>query len=75
MTAAICKAVEKIGGNVAMAKLLGVHPSFISQLVTERRKVPYSYCFAIEKATGVSRHDLRPDVYGPEPTRPKRKAG
>ena len=76
MTAAIIEAVDHMGSQPAMAKLLGVHPSFISQLVTGRRKLPYAYCLIVEKATGISKHRLRPDVYGPEPVRSyKRKAG
>jgi len=75
MTTAIVEAVDRMGSAVAMARLLGVHPSFISQLVTGRRKIPFSYCQIVENATGVSKHRLRPDVYGPEQVRSKRKVG
>ena len=30
-------------------------------------KVSPEFCLPIEEATGVSRHDLRPDVFGPTP--------
>lgn len=73
MTAAIIEAVDRMGSQPEMARLLGVHPSFISQLVTGRRKLPYAYCHIVEKATGISKHRLRPDVYGPEPVRKSKK--
>lgn len=69
MTAAICKAVDILGGNVGLAEVIDVHPSFISQMVTGRRKVPCGYCLAIEHATrgAVTRYQLRPDVFGETP--------
>lgn len=63
----ITEAVTAIGGQVALARILGVNPSLISQWVTGRLKVAARHCLAIEAATGVSRHDLRPDVFGPAP--------
>ncbi len=63
----IASAVEKLGGQVPLAKLLEVNPSLVSQWVTGRLKVAARHCLTIEKATGVSRHDLRPDVFGPAP--------
>jgi DNA-binding transcriptional regulator YdaS (Cro superfamily) len=63
----ISRAVEAFGGQVALAKLLGVNPSLISQWVTGRLKVAARHVLTIETATGVSRHDLRPDVFGPAP--------
>ena len=66
---AISLAVEAAGGQVALAKVLGVNPSLISQWVTKRLNVAARHCLAIEQATAgkVTRHDLRPDVFGPAP--------
>lgn len=64
MTSAISRAASDAGGNVGLAKALGVHPSFISQLITGRRRLPLSYCQKIEELYGISKHDLRPDVFG-----------
>lgn len=61
----IADAVNAVGGQVQLAKLLEVNPSLISQWVTGRLQVAARHCLAIEAATGVSRHDLRPDVFGP----------
>ena len=79
MTESIQKAVELLGGNVALAAVIGgCHPSFVSQLVTGRRKTPVEACRQIEAATKgvVTRYDLRPDVFGEAPAKTKKlKAG
>lgn len=66
---AITKAVEAAGGHVPLAKSLGIHPSLVSQWVTGRLNVAPRHCLPIESLTGgaVTRHDLRPDIFGPAP--------
>jgi len=44
-----------------MALALEVSPSTILTW----KQVPPAYCLKIEGMTGVSRYDLRPDIYGP----------
>lgn len=62
----IAAAVEKTGaGQAGLARLLGVSPQAVNQWVNGNRPVPSRHVLAIEKATGVSRHELRPDVFGP----------
>lgn len=61
----IAIAVEKLGaGQAGIARLLGVTPQAVNQWVTGNRPVPPRHVLAIEAATGVSRHQLRPDVFG-----------
>lgn len=57
-------ACEKIGGQAALARVLGVKPPTVNQWVNGDRPVPAERCPAIEKATGgvVRCEDLRPDV-------------
>ena len=57
----IAKAIEAAGGVSALAKLLNVRPPSIYSW----RRVPPLRVLAVERATGVSRHDLRPDLYPP----------
>lgn len=66
----ISKAVDAAGGRQALAGLLGVNPSLISQWLTGHRPVAAHHVIAIETAAAgaVTRHDLRPDVFGPAPT-------
>jgi len=57
------KALKAAGGVTALARLLGIkQPS-----VTRWSRIPPERCLAVEEITGVSRYDLRPDVYGPKP--------
>lgn len=63
------KAIKEAGGQVALANQLGVTQSLVSfWLTSAKRGVAAEYVIAIEKVTGVSRHDLRPDVFGPRPS-------
>lgn len=57
------KAVEKAGGASALARALKVTRSAISQW----KRVPAERVLEVEKASGVSRHKLRPDIYPAEP--------
>ncbi|MEN5419022.1 YdaS family helix-turn-helix protein [Stenotrophomonas sp. TWI169] len=61
---ALDKAVSVAGSQLALASLLGIKaPSVFGWYA--RKQVPAERCIAIEMATGVSRHELRPDVFGP----------
>ncbi|WP_045770856.1 transcriptional regulator [Xanthomonas albilineans] len=60
------RAVEVAGGVGKLAASIGVAQNVVSNW-RKRRKVPSKHVLAIEAATGVSRHDLRPDVFGPKP--------
>lgn len=48
------------GRRVRLAAELGIGPSALSQWP----KVPAERCIDVERVTGVSRHDLRPDIFG-----------
>lgn len=63
---AIDRAIEAAGSASELARQLGVVPMTVTQW-RKRGQVPAERCLAIEAATGVSRHDLRPDVFGPAP--------
>lgn len=49
------------GASGLAAKLTRITPQAISQW----RKVPAGRVLEVEAASGVSRHDLRPDIFGP----------
>lgn len=66
---ALTRAKNAAGGPSALAKKLGLKPQGVSQWT----QVPAKHALAVEELTGVSRHDLRPDIYGPAPRRPRRK--
>ncbi len=63
---ALDRAVQAAGSQLALANALGIKSPSISGWY-DRKKVPVERVIAIESATGVSRHELRPDVFGPAP--------
>lgn len=54
---------QQRGRRVWLAATLGVSPSAISMWTN----VPSGRVLEIERLTGVSRHDLRPDIFGSKP--------
>ena len=66
--AALREAIEAIGSQSAMARLLKVTQGAVSKWVSGRKPLAAEHVLAVEAATRVSRHRLRPDIYGPEPT-------
>lgn len=60
---ALEKAVEAAGGQSELARRLGKKQSHVWNWLHRDKKVPADMALKIEKATGVSRHDLRPDLY------------
>lgn len=61
-TEALKKAIEKANGQTALAEAIGKTQGHISKWL-ERNYIPAECVLPIERATGVSRHDLRPDLY------------
>lgn len=55
------RAILAAGSGKALAKLLGVTPMAVSYWKV--RGVPARQAIRIESATGISRHELRPDLY------------
>ena len=56
---ALRRAIERAGGLTAIADRLGISKQAISQW----DEVPPLRVLAVEQASGVSRHELRPDLY------------
>lgn len=60
------RAIEIAGGQLKLAKAIGSAQQTVSFWRTRANgKVPAEVCRAIEAATGVTRQELRPDVFGP----------
>jgi len=58
-TEALERAVARVGGQAKFARLIGV----TAQAVSQWDEVPPLRVLAVEHASGVSRHELRPDLY------------
>ena len=66
--AALLRALARAGSQTAMADVCGIRQQSVSAWVRNRKPLPAEHVLAIEAATGVSRHDLRPDIYPPHET-------
>jgi DNA-binding transcriptional regulator YdaS (Cro superfamily) len=56
-------AVEKVGGQSAFARLHSVSQPTVWAWLRNGKPLPAEYVLTTERETGVSRHDLRPDLY------------
>lgn len=63
-TAALRRAIEKAGGLAGLAAPLGISVQAVSQW----DEVPPLRVLAVERVSGVSRSELRPDLYPVEST-------
>ena len=60
MISIVERAAEKAGGVVALARELGIkHNALYSW-----NRVPAERVLDIERITGISRHEQRPDIFG-----------
>ena len=58
------KAISSLGGPTKTATALGINnPSVVMNWRT-RGQVPADKVLLVEELTGISRHELRPDVFG-----------
>lgn len=68
--AALDEAKRAVKGSTALSRALG--EEITPQAISQWKQVPAGRVLDVERATGVSRHRLRPDIY-PKPT--QKRAG
>jgi len=56
--------------QVACAKVVGVSPQAVSEILRRGKRVPAEWCLKLEAATGIAAHDFRADLY-PAPQQEK----
>lgn len=66
-TTALRAAIKAIGSQSATGRLLGVSQAAVWRWLDKELPLPAEHVLAVEAATGISRHALRPDIYGPAP--------
>ena len=59
----VAEVVEAAGGQTKLALAVGVSQGHVSSWV-RRGKLPAGRVLKIEAVTGISRHKLRPDIFG-----------
>lgn len=57
------RAIDQYGSQEAMAAALGLNQPKISRRLATSMNVEAEWVLKIERDTGISRHDLRPDIY------------
>ena len=62
---ALDRAIAVIGSQAALAAAIGVSQQVISYWIKKGHRVPAERVVAVEAATGIARHELRPDIFGP----------
>ena len=58
--AVLKRAIDAAGGLQSLSKALGLTPQAVSQW----HEIPPRRVLALEKLSGISRHELRPDIFG-----------
>ncbi|WP_242173919.1 MULTISPECIES: YdaS family helix-turn-helix protein [unclassified Pseudomonas] len=59
---AAARAAKAAGGQSALARVLGCTPQNVQRWCASGR-VPAERVISVEQATGIPRHELRPDLY------------
>ena len=67
MTNALHRALDALGGNQSeLARICGVkQPTVWGWINKGRGLLPAEYVLKVEAATGIARHELRPDIFPP----------
>lgn len=61
---ALQQAIKQTGNQLKFADLLGISPGHLTNIIKGKRRITAEMAIRIEVATGVSRADLRPDLFG-----------
>ena len=59
----LVRAIDAAGSQSELARRLGTRQSTVSSWLLRSGRVPAEFVLKVEAATGISRHDLRPDIY------------
>ena len=61
---AVERFINAMGGTANAAAALGIHKANVVANWRLRGQVPPDKVLAVESLTGISRHELRPDIFG-----------
>lgn len=71
---ALLKCRDTAGSDSQLARDLGVPQSTMWRWLNENRQLPAEHVLRAERLYGVSRHELRPDIYPLERPRRRRRS-
>ena len=60
---ALQDAVTRAGSQAALARICEVSTTAVWKWLQSSKRMPAEYVLKTESAVGISRHDLRPDIY------------
>jgi DNA-binding transcriptional regulator YdaS (Cro superfamily) len=60
------KAIRIAGGQSALGRIIDRRQSTVWEWLKLRKPLPAEHVLKVEAATGISRHELRPDLYPQE---------
>ena len=60
---ALKRAVDEAGSQSKFAERIGTSQQNVSYWLANDKELPAEYVLATEAAFGISRHELRPDIY------------
>jgi DNA-binding transcriptional regulator YdaS (Cro superfamily) len=61
------KAVDEAVRREGSLKIVARRLEITTQAISQWERVPSHHVLALEEMSGISRHELRPDVFGPPP--------
>lgn len=59
----LARACRALGGQSALSRLIGKHQTTVHDRLSEGKPLWAEDVLTVEAATGISRHELRPDIY------------
>lgn len=60
---AIAKAIKAAGTQQALAAKMGVHQSFVSNILNGRKDIPAAHCHLISELSGYPCHRILPRIF------------
>lgn len=59
----LAQAVRAAGSQSAFGRWIGKAQSTVNDWLRENKDLPPEHVLTVERMSGISRHDLRPDIY------------
>lgn len=63
----LARLIQAAGSQSKLADAIGASQQIVSYWASKDKPLPAEYVLAAEAALGISRTEIRPDIYPPEP--------